>query len=278
MLIEIKTISNTYRPSHPGRALVLECDVCHKRFEKKFTQHYLDTHKWGHFCSRKCYGIFRAQHPALYIENTAKMHLPGVGNKISVKALQRTQAPGYVHSQTGLKRSEETRALLKQRKAENPLVGEKNGMWGRKHKETSKEAMSDKHTTLLITGQKRPYGGNSKKGDYTSSKSGREHFYKSGWELALMQWLDANPDVASWDYECVRIPYPYNNHKRWYVPDFVVSFQDAHREMWEVKPKEFVGSEKVQLKSEAARGWCSANGVSAYHVLVGDDLRTMQVI
>lgn len=278
MFIEIKTVPNTYRPSTPGRMLVLECDACHRRFEKKFTQHYLDAHKWGHFCTRKCYGNFRSAHPELYAENTEKMHFQGVGDKISVSLLLATHAPGYVHSQMGLKRSEATRALQRQRKAENPLVGEKNGMWGRNHKETSKEAMSDKHTMLLVTGQQRPYGGNSKKGMYTSTKTGRDHFYKSGWECALMQWLDINQDVAMWDYECVRIPYYYNGNKRWYVPDFVVTFQAGHREMWEVKPKEFIGSEKNVLKEEAGTSWCNQNGLTAYRLMTGDELRSMSVI
>lgn len=278
MLVEIRTSPNAYRPSCPKQILVLRCDQCLNNFERPYTQDYLERHKWGQFCSRSCYGQFKSEHPELYAANTAAMHTSEVATKISESRLMTTRTPEYVHSQTGLKRSEETKALLRQRKAENPLVGEKNGMWGRKHKVSSRNAMSEAQSMMLLTGKKRPYGGNSKKGEYVSSKTGKQHFFKSGWELALMKWFDMAPNIEMWDYECVRIPYYYNEHKRWYVPDFLVTYSDGHLELWEVKPKEFMTSEKNVLKTEAAQAWCKENNVTAYRVMTGEQLQTMQVI
>jgi len=87
----------------------------------------------------------------------------------------------------------------------------------------------------------------------------------------MMQRLDAEPTIKSWDYECVRIPYYYGENKRWYVPDFIVTFADNHREMWEVKPKAFHESEKVRLKAEAARAFCVEHDINLYRLLAPHD-------
>ena len=81
-----------------------------------------------------------------------------------------------------------------------------------------------------------------------------------------------------WDYECVRIPYWYNENKRWYVPDFMVTFLDGHKEMWEIKPKEYVATHKNNAKCAASFSWCRDNIITSYRVLTGDELQTMQVI
>jgi len=276
MLLEIKDGPNAYRPSKPKRILVLQCDSCGGKFERQYTQSYMNDHKWGQFCSRKCYGSFRSRHPELYADNTAMMHTPAAAQKISESVVERMKQPGYVHPWQGRQHSDETKQKMSANHAD--VSGPNNGMYGRKHRDSSKDAMSDKHSLLLLVGKQRPYGGNSKKGDHRSNKTGREHFYKSGWELSLMRWLDMAPFVVDWDYECVRIPYVYDRHKRWYVPDFMVTFVDGHRELWEVKPVEFIGSEKNVLKSEATRAWCVENNVTRYRTLTGDDLRALLII
>jgi hypothetical protein len=102
--------------------------------------------------------------------------------------------------------------------------------------------------------------------------------FKSGWEESMMKWLDDNLEITTWNYECVRIPFVYDCHKRWYVPDFIITFADDHREMWEVKPKFHRNAEQVLLKTEAAQIWCSQNDISCYRILTGDDLRSLSVI
>lgn len=92
-----------------------------------------------------------------------------------------------------------------------------------------------------------------------------------------MKHLDARDDVASWDYESFRISYVYDNHKRWYVPDFTVKFIDGRSEVWEIKPKEFILSERNVLKTKAAEDWCSENE-SKYVIMTGDDLRSNGII
>ena len=93
-----------------------------------------------------------------------------------------------------------------------------------------------------------------------------------------MEWFDMAPLVETWDYECVRIPYVYNEHKRWYVPDFLVTYTDGHREVWEVKPEEFIRSEKNVLKTEAGHAWCAENGVACYRTITGHTMQTMKFV
>lgn len=230
------------------------------------------------FCDRGCYAQWRSDHPEEYAENTVAMHTQEVAKKISITRKANCAKPGYVHSQTGLKRSEKTRALLRQRKKENPPTGEKNGMFGRKHTKEAREKMSDAVSQRIVEGRYQPYGTRNMKGWLISEKTGDRHFFRSSWEEATMRYLDTCDDVKTWDYEPMRIPYYQNDNKRWYVPDFIVTFQNGSREMWEVKPKEFVNSERTLLKSEAARGWCSKNDIRSYRLLTGDDLREIRAI
>ena len=65
----------------------------------------------------------------------------------------------------------------------------------------------------------------------------------------MMQYLDADINVSSWQYECVKISYTYGNRTCWYIPDFTVVYADGRRLMYELKPKAFVNDKKIQAKS-----------------------------
>ena len=73
-----------------------------------------------------------------------------------------------------------------------------------------------------------------------------------------------------WDSECLRISY-INVTKRWYVPDFFVEYTAGRKEIWEIKPKEFVDSRACQLKTEAAQKYCEQSAIDAYVILTRDD-------
>jgi hypothetical protein len=206
------------------------------------------------------------------------MHTEESHRKVSEALKAKAREPGYVHSQSGLKRSKESRELMSRRKRENPPVGEKNGMFGRKHTGEAKEAMSRKHADLLVKKKVRPYGGNSKKGWYESTKTGERCFFRSSWEEATMKWLDENYQVTTWEHESVRIPYRYNENKRHYVPDFIITFSDGHREMWEIKPKEFVKSQRVLTQATAARDYCGTYGIASFEILTAEGLSDRGVL
>ena len=104
--------------------------------------------------------------------------------------------------------------------------------------------------------------------------------YRSGWEFAFMKFCDENPYVIKWASEAIKIPYrnPFTGKHTIYVPDFFVAYMDAngkqHAELIEVKPLNQTLESKAgrnkhnkahwvlnQAKWEAARAWCSQNGL-----------------
>ena len=104
-----------------------------------------------------------------------------------------------------------------------------------------------------------------KRGEYTSTKSSLVFKYRSGWELAYMQYLDANEDVSSWSYESVIIPYVSNvktGKLRKYYPDFQVNWSNKADELIEIKPKKRVLQAGVQKKLKAAEVYCQAHGLT----------------
>jgi hypothetical protein len=113
--------------------------------------------------------------------------------------------------------------------------------------------------------------------------------YRSGWELAMMTFLDNHPSVIQWASESIRIPYvnPLTGRRSQYVPDFLVLYQDKngkqHAELIEVKPKKEAMMENAkskrdkafliinQAKWQAALLWCKKSGVS-FRLITEDQL------
>jgi len=114
--------------------------------------------------------------------------------------------------------------------------------------------------------------------------------YRSGWELAFMQFCDSHPNVIKWASECIRIPYrhPFTGKMTHYVPDFLVQYKDKNNkilsEVVEIKPKNqsIVESKNASLatketvainnaKWEQARKWCKANGLT-FRVITENDI------
>lgn len=196
------------------------------------------------FCDQRCMGLYRRVHPT---NDASQMHTSEVHEKI------------------------------RQAHLTNPLSGEKNGMFGRHHSEEARTRMSEKRTQAIVEGRFRPYGTQNKKGVYVSTKTGVSMFFKSSWEEATMKHLDVDPNIATYEYEKLRIPYTYDNHKRWYVPDFVITFTDDTRVVWEVKPEQFLQTERVLRTIEAGLQYCEQNGMQ-YQVLTGRVLKEKGII
>ena len=256
--------------SRGGEVIESTCMTCDKHMSYRKIG---NERKWGKTCSRKCYGVYRSEHPELYVANTNSMHTSESHQKISLALKENSSQPGWTAHWQGRKHSTKTIEKIRQTKRNNPPIGSKNGMFGRRHTQVARDAMSDKHTLAIVTGVRRVYGKNNHHhGDYVSIKTSRTHHYRSSWELATMKWLDVDESVTTWNYECQRIPYTYNENKRWYVPDFLIEFSDGHKEMWEIKPKEFVESSACKLKTQAAQAFCSSNVIDLYVILTKNDL------
>ena len=99
-----------------------------------------------------------------------------------------------------------------------------------------------------------------RKGWYVSNKTGKAHFYRSGWEEKVYEMLDMMPNVSGFDAEPFSIPYFYDGEMRKYVPDLVVLFTDGHKELWEVKPSSQTSLEMNECKWGAAESFCQDRG------------------
>jgi len=102
-------------------------------------------------------------------------------------------------------------------------------------------------------------------------------FFRSSWEFKVMQMFDTHPNITSWASESLKIPYqnPFTGKYTVYVPDFVVTYQDANgmsrAEIIEVKPAKETFLEKA--KSQRAKAavalntfkWAAAHAFAKQH-------------
>lgn len=71
-----------------------------------------------------------------------------------------------------------------------------------------------------------------------------------------MEYLDENPDVLTWGYECVVVPYGGKTGMvKKYFPDFLVEYASGNV-LVEIKPSRKVNQKRNQKKFEAAERWC----------------------
>lgn len=317
MLLSV-TVNKPHAKHRQHRTLNLQCDACSKQFTHRYnkthaerTKHFCSTtcvsegkkvnpgmpryrdgtcercgqpftHKRRNtnasaprFCSHSC----AASAISTRLNLAAHMNTPEARAR-SIETHRQTCAkwksgelPNPLIGRSRPPVSDETRAKLRAKNG-----GVHNAFYGKKHTVETRERMREARTKLIIAGKMRWALFGHKAGEHTSSKLGRNVHFRSSWEEATMQWLDANPDVITWDYECVRISYTYDNHKRWYVPDFLITFADGHREMWEVKAREFVAAEKNVLKTAAAQAYCAANDIFRYVIMTGVELRQEGIV
>lgn len=117
-------------------------------------------------------------------------------------------------------------------------------------------------------------------GVHVSTKTGQSCKYRSGWELSYLRWLDSCPDVETFVYEGVKIPYVSNvrtNKIRHYYPDFLVKYRDGRSLLVEIKPKKRMPQANIQKKLAAAAIWCSTHG-AILTVLTEIELRAMGLV
>lgn len=97
-----------------------------------------------------------------------------------------------------------------------------------------------------------------KTGTHVSTKCPTQINYRSGWEEVVCHYLDNDPEVVSYWYESIKIPYlsPARKKPRIYIPDFLVLYKSGHTKMVEVKRKNQLDNAWVQAKAMAAKAWC----------------------
>lgn len=234
---------------------IFKCDTCGATLEA--SAHRFKRNTKRHFCNTKCAGLHRSRHPEEWPDTSAARNSPKATAKATATKRRKWASGEMVHPWVGRHHSEETKKHLSEVSKGGIRSGENNGMYGRNHTEEAKAKMSEKKSQLIVDGKFKPYGIRNKKGWYESIKSGKSYYFKSGWEERVMKYLDNNENVVEWQYECIRISYYYDNHKRWYVPDFLIKFSTSEtKELWEVKPSQFLNTERVKNTIKAGMDYC----------------------
>lgn len=76
--------------------------------------------------------------------------------------------------------------------------------------------------------------------------------------------LEGDPSVAKWTKKHgISIPWiDGQKHRRKYVPDFLVEYQDGTKALIEVKDPSRIDSSDVRRKRKAAELWCRQRGMA----------------
>jgi hypothetical protein len=108
----------------------------------------------------------------------------------------------------------------------------------------------------------------------------KQPYYRSSWELAMMNFCDNNPNIQQWASEALHINYrnPFTGKNTIYVPDFLIIYVDKngqkHGEVVEIKPLKETMMESAKSKRDkamvalntykwdAARKFCAAQGLT----------------
>ena len=98
------------------------------------------------------------------------------------------------------------------------------------------------------------------RGRFNSPKKSAWNFenYDSELERKMMDRLERDTHVAKWTKKHgITIPWiDGQKHKRRYVPDFFVEYEDGRKSVIEVKDPSRIDSNDVQRKRKAAEMWC----------------------
>lgn len=154
--------------------------------------------------------------------------------------------------------SEHKDKISNSRKINGSSVGEKNPMYGKNHTTETKEKISVTRIKKMINGE---YNSWFCKGTYFSTKTNKDIYYKSSWEMKAIQFLDKSEEVHSFMYEPFSIPYYHKNNKRHYIPDLLITYINGKQKIIEIKPSYFLNAEVNLDKFESAQKYCNDKGI-----------------
>jgi hypothetical protein len=130
----------------------------------------------------------------------------------------------------------------------------------------NKQRASDISSTLVASGRLKHRG----LGTLCHTQKAGLLRTKSTYETAFVKILELDTTVISFRYESIKIPYSYDGCIRFYVPDFLVQYQDK-QVIVEIKPSKLVSLDKNQAKFEAAASF-AANHSMEFKVVTENDL------
>jgi hypothetical protein len=126
--------------------------------------------------------------------------------------------------------------------------------------------------------KKRKRGKFYKTGFHYSPKCKQIFEYRSGWELTFAKDLDSDSTVVSYEYETIKIPYilnPKTGKTRYYFPDFIVTYTDGRKVIYEIKNTSKLNNVTVIKKAKAAELWAQRNGYQ-YQILAGETISLLE--
>ena len=128
--------------------------------------------------------------------------------------------------------------------------------------------------------RKKKRGSRYHRGVYTSVKNdGKKFSYRSGWEGKYFDYLESDPDVVTYDYECIKIPYVSNKKSgrtRNYIPDFMVT-RPSGIEIIEIKPTRFLKKRAIVKKLAAGHEYATSHNMT-FKLLTEVELKAMSLI
>jgi hypothetical protein len=142
----------------------------------------------------------------------------------------------------GIERSEETRAKMSQSKKE--FYKTERGI-------ELKEFLSRKATLEHSEGRLKGF---HRKGYFKSAKNNKPIYYGSSYELRALYILENDPSVVSFE---TQISIQINGRSR--CLDIIVKYENGSKEIFEVKPQERLGEEKVVLQLKDADDYATQN-------------------
>lgn len=100
-----------------------------------------------------------------------------------------------------------------------------------------------------------------REGYLTSNKNGgKEMHYRSGMECDVYGFLEAMPEVISYEVEPFKVQYSFQGEVHDYNPDLKINFDDGHIEIWEIKPSNQTHLPKNTAKWESCQQHCQTRG------------------
>lgn len=153
------------------------------------------------------------------------------------------------------------------KKISESKIGNKNPMYDKKvqHSEESKQLMSKKAVLNIIKNGDKNFRG--KKGHFYSNKNKDIVFYASSYEKKAIEIFENMKSIIYYERCKFYIPYYiidgsgfFGNKKRRYVPDFIVYYQNREKEIIEIKPQKFIGTQENLSKFLFLENFCNTNG------------------
>jgi hypothetical protein len=115
-----------------------------------------------------------------------------------------------------------------------------------------------------------------KSGWVSSEKADGDVWVRSSWERRVLVVLDQYEAITELKVEPFAIPYDLDGITLQYTPDFLVVFEEALSEIWEVKPECQVKSERNIAKFKAAEDYAQAHGMN-FRVVTLKDIERMEL-